>query len=142
MASAEYELQAAIVPRLKADPPLTALIAGRVYDQPPTDSAGNPVVTYPYLTIGEAQTLRDDATCVSGGRVFLTMHAWSIAVGFQEVRRVADAVADSLHQAPIMLATNHLISISHRQTRVFRDADGLTSHAVIEFVAYVEKPTA
>lgn len=134
MASAELELQGALVARLKADAPLTLLVQGRVYDQPPS-----PVV-YPYVTIGEAQTLRDDATCVSGGQVYLTLHAWSQAVGFPEVKRIADAVVESLHLAPIALPTNRLISIMHRQTRTFRDADGLTSHAVIEFVANTEKP--
>ncbi|MBX5279130.1 DUF3168 domain-containing protein [Rhizobium sp. NLR13a] len=136
MASPDLELQGSIVARLKADAILSALIGSRVYDQPPEGA------TFPYFTIGEAQFLRDDATCVSGGQVYLTMHAWSRAVGFPEVKRIADAVAESLHLAPLTLATNHLISINHRQTRVFRDADGLTSHAVIEFVAYVEKPTA
>lgn len=134
MASAELELQGAIVVRLKADAPLTALAQGRVYDQPPSP------VGYPYVTIGEAQTIRDDATCISGGQVYLTLHAWSQAVGFPEVRKVADAVVESLHLAPISLPTNRLISIMHRQTRTFRDSDGLTSHAVIEFVANTEKP--
>lgn len=136
MASAKLELQGAIVPRLKADAALTTLIGGRVYDQPPSP------VTYPYVTIGEAQTIRDDATCISGGRVFLTLHGWSQAVGFPEVERIADAVVESLHLAPLMLATNRLISLMHLQTRTFRDPDGLTSHAVIEFVANTEKPTA
>ncbi|NZD50539.1 DUF3168 domain-containing protein [Rhizobium leguminosarum] len=136
MASPDLELQGAIVARLKADATVAALIGTRVYDQPPTP------VTYPYVTIGEAQFLRDDATCVSGGRTFLTLHTWSQAVGFPEVRRVADAVVESLHLAAITLPTNHLISIMHRQTRVFRDPDGLTSHAVIDLVANTEKPTA
>ncbi|PCD66814.1 DUF3168 domain-containing protein [Rhizobium phaseoli] len=134
MASAELELQGALVGRLKADAPLTVLVQGRVYDQPPSP------VTYPYVTIGEAQTIRDDATCVSGGQVYLTLHAWSTKTGFLEVKQVADAVVESLHLAPIALPTNRLISIMHRQTRTFRDADGLTSHAVIEFVANTEKP--
>lgn len=134
MASPELELQGAIVARLKADAALTTLISGRVYDQPPDP------VTYPYVTIGEAQFLRDDATCISGGEIYLTMHGWSRSVGFPEVRRVADAMANSLHLAPLTLATNRLISIMYRQTRVFRDPDGLTSHAVIDFVANVEKP--
>ncbi|NEJ73789.1 DUF3168 domain-containing protein [Rhizobium phaseoli] len=134
MASAELELQGALVGRLKADAPLTVLVQGRVYDQPPSP------VTYPYVTIGEAQTIRDDATCVSGGQVYLTLHAWSTKPGFPEVKQVADAVVESLHLAPIALPTNRLISIMHRQTRTFRDSDGLTSHAVIEFVANTEKP--
>lgn len=136
MASAELELQGATLSRLKADATLATLIAGRVYDQPPTP------VTYPYVTIGEAQTIRDDATCVSGGQVYLTMHAWSQSVGFPEVKRIADAMVESLHLAPITLPTNHLISLMHRQTHVFRDTDGLTSHAVITLVAQVEKPAA
>jgi hypothetical protein len=136
MASPELELQGAIVSRLKADATLAVLVSVRVYDQPPSP------VTFPYVTVGEAQFVRDDATCVSGGQVFLTLHGWSTATGFPEVKRIADAVMESLHLAPITLPTNHLISINHRQTRVFRDSDGLSSHAVIEFVAYVEKPTA
>ncbi|MBB2793893.1 UNVERIFIED_ORG: hypothetical protein GGD58_002757 [Rhizobium pisi] len=134
MASAELELQGALVTRMKADAPLTALVQGRVYDQPPSP------VTYPYVTIGEAQTIRDDATCVSGEQVYLTLHAWSQAVGFPEVKRIADAVVESLHLAALALPTNRLISIMHRQTRTFRDPDGLTSHAVIEVVANTEKP--
>lgn len=134
MASADLELQGAMLSRLKADGALSSLVATRIFDQPP-DS-----VTFPYVTIGEAQFVRDDATCVSAGLVYLTMHAWSRAVGYPEVKRVADAVVECLHLADLALPTNRLISISHSQTRVFRDDDGVTSHAVIEFVARVEKP--
>ncbi|WEX76889.1 DUF3168 domain-containing protein [Sinorhizobium numidicum] len=114
-----------------------ALING-VYDQPPDAAFGTPKESY--VTIGEAQFLRDDATCISGGEVYLTLHAWSRKVGYPVAKQIADAVAESLHLAPFTLATNRLISIMHRQTRVFRDPDGLTSHAVIDFVANVEKP--
>ncbi|AIL99464.1 DUF3168 domain-containing protein [Sinorhizobium meliloti] len=137
MASPELELQGAIVARLKADVGLMALING-VYDQPPDTAFATPKESY--VTIGEAQFLRDDATCISGGEVYLTMHAWSRKVGYPVAKQIADAVAESLHLAPLTLATNRLISIMHRQTRVFRDLDGLTSHAVIDFVANVEKP--
>lgn len=134
MASAEYELQAAIVPLLKADATLSALIGTRVYDQPPATP------TFPYVTIGDTQFLRDDATCISGGQIYLTLHGWSRAVGFQEVRRIADAVVEAVHMAPATLPSNRLVSLMHRQTRTFRDPDGLTSHAVIEFVASTHKP--
>lgn len=137
MASPELELQGAIVARLKADVGLMALVNG-VYDQPPDTAFATPKESY--VTIGEAQFLRDDATCVNGGEVYLTLHAWSRKVGYPVAKQIADAVAESLHLAPLTLATNRLISIMHRQTRVFRDPDGLTSHAVIDFVANVEKP--
>ncbi|MCA1365926.1 DUF3168 domain-containing protein [Bradyrhizobium sp. BRP14] len=137
MASPELELQGAIVARLKADADLMALVNG-VYDQPPDTAFATPKESY--VTIGEAQFLRDDATCVSGGEVYLTLHAWSRKVGYPVAKQIGDAVAESLHLAPLTLATNRLISVMHRQTRVFRDADGLTNHAVIDFVANVEKP--
>ncbi|WP_312405229.1 DUF3168 domain-containing protein [Rhizobium sp.] len=132
--SAELELQGAINTRLRADVPLTALINKRVYDQPPTP------VTFPYVTMGEAQSIQDDATCVTGEKVYLTLHAWSQAVGYPEVKRIAAAVKDCLHLAPLTLPSYRLVSILYRQARVFRDADGLTSHAVIELVASVHKP--
>ncbi|NTF69378.1 DUF3168 domain-containing protein [Rhizobium rhizogenes] len=139
MASAEMELQGAIDVRLKADATLMALANG-VYDIPPKECWAAPKEGY--VTLGEAQTIRDDAICISGGQVFLTLHAWSRKVGYPAVKKMADAVVESLHLAPLALPTNRLVSIMHRQTRTFRDADGLTSHAVIEFVANTEKPLA
>ncbi|WP_411906283.1 DUF3168 domain-containing protein [Rhizobium mayense] len=139
MASPELELQGAVVARLKADSAVMVQANG-IYDQPPDNAFATPKESY--VTIGEAQTLRDDASCISGGTLFLTLHAWSRKVGFPAVKQLADAVVESLHLAPISLPTNRLISIMHRQTRVFRDPDGLTSHAAIDFVARTEKPIA
>jgi len=137
--SPEYELQAVIVPHLKADVALMAQVNG-VYDEPPATAWATPKLGY--VTIGEAQFIRDDATCLEGGDVYLTLHAWSRKAGFPAVKEIAFAVSESLHMAPLVLASWRLVSIMHRQTRVFRDPDGLTSHAVIEFAASVHKPLA
>lgn len=134
--SAELELQGAVNTRLRADVLLTALVNKRVYDQPPSP------VTFPYVTIGEAQSIQDDVECVTGEKVYLTLHAWSQAVGYPEVKRIASAVKESLHLAPLTLPSYRLVSILCRTSRTFRDADGLTSHAVIELVASVHKPLA
>ncbi len=137
--SAELELQGAIVARLKADAPLTSLVNG-VYDQPPETAWAAPKEGY--VTIGESQFIRDDATCITGGDVYLTLHAWSRKVGFPECKKIADVVVESLHLASLALTSWRLVSIMHRQTRTFRDSDGLSSHSVIEFVASVHKPLA
>lgn len=129
MASADLELQGAIVARLKADTSLDALVGGRIYDQPRADAP------YPQVTIGEADTLRNDAECISGEDVYVTLHAWSRAVGYPEAKTVVGAVVASLHNAELSLPTFDALAMEHRQTRVFRDPDGITSHAVIEFVA-------
>lgn len=134
MSSPDLELQGAIVARLRSYAPLTALVGQRSYDRPPDNAP------MPYVDIGEAYCLRADAECVDAQEVRLTLHAWSAyAGGFMEVKQIADAVVSALHQQPMTLATNRLISISHRLTRTFRDGDTTTSHAVIEFVAFTER---
>ncbi|NTF07184.1 DUF3168 domain-containing protein [Agrobacterium rubi] len=133
MASADLELQIAIYGRLVADLDVGAVVNGRVFDRVPADAA------FPYIHLGEAQEITDDVTCVSAQTVYLTLHGWSRDVGYTEVKRLAAAAKDALHLAQLSLNTWRLISINHRQTRVFRDRDGLSSHAVIDFAAFVEK---
>ena len=134
MASPDLELQRAVIERLRSYDPLTAIVGQKVYDRV---KAG---ASEPYVNMGESQALRRDATCVDAQDVYLTLHAWSIhGGGYMEVKQIAEAVVSALHQHPLTLQTNRLISISHRQTRTFRDADGVTSHAVIEFVAFTER---
>ena len=136
MASPDLELQGAILARLKTDATLTPLVNG-IYDQPPTTCWDAP--KQGYVTIGEAQIIRDDATCRAGGQVYLTLHGWSRKTGYPAVKAIADAVVDSLHLADLPMATNRFISIMHRSTRVFRDPDGLTSHAALEFLANYDR---
>lgn len=134
MTSPSLELQGAIVARMKAFVDLTGLIDDRIYDRVPAEPA------FPYVSWGPEQSVADDADCITGFEVFLQIDAWSRAVGFPEVKRVAEAVRAALHQYELPLADNALVSLEHRQTRFFRDPDGLTSHAVIEIVALVEQP--
>lgn len=134
MASVDLELQSAILTRLTNYAPLTSLVSQRIYDRPPAVWPGD------YVTIGEAQVLRRDVTCVGAEEVHLTLHAWSqYSGGYRDVKRIADAVEQALHNYPMTLPTNRLVSISHRQTRTFRDPDGVTSHAAISLVAFTER---
>lgn len=133
MASADLELQMAIYARLVADIDVSVIVDARVFDRVPVDAI------FPYVHLGEAQEITEDVTCVSAQALYLTLHGWSREVGYPEVKRLAAAVKDALHLTPLVLETWRLISINHRDTRVFRDQDGLSSHAVIEFAAFVEK---
>lgn len=133
MASPDLELQGAVVARLRSYAPLTALVGQKVYDRTPPNAVA------PYVDIGEAYCLRADATCIDAQEVRLTLHAWSTYAGFAEVKQIAEAVVTALHLHAMTLPTNRLISISHRLTRTFRDGDGISSHAAIEFVAFTER---
>ena len=134
MANPELEIQGAIVQRLKADSTLTTLVAGRVYDQPPS----NPV--FPYVTIGPSDANDDDAECITGFLISQQIDGWSRAVGFPEVKKIADAVRLALHDVDLALTDNALVFFQHRQTRTIRDPDGLSSHSVLTFEATIEQP--
>ncbi|MFS2324615.1 DUF3168 domain-containing protein [Brucella sp. H1_1004] len=134
MSSASLELQGAIVLHLLATPALTSLVGENIFDMAP------PEAIPPYVVMGDFDEHRADVTCVGSRVIYATLHAWSnYGGGFAEVKKVAEAVADALHDAPLQLPTNRLVSLHNRQTRTFRDLDGIHSHAVIELTAYVDK---
>lgn len=128
------ELQGAIVARLEADPVVAALVGDRVFDRVPAGTS------YPYVSMGPSDALSDDVDCINGFDITFQVDAWSDAVGFPEVRRVADAVRRALLATDLSLTENALVTFEHRQTRVMRDRDGLTSHAAITFTAFAEQP--
>ncbi len=135
MASADLELQGAIITRLRSYAPLTATIGQNTFDNPATES------NLPYVTYGEADIRRADVTCQRAQEIYVTLHAWSdpnYGTGFAQVKQIADAVSEALHEYPAILSTNRLISLDHRQTRIIREKDGVTGHGIIEFVAFVE----
>lgn len=133
MANPDLELQGGVYELLSSDLGVKNAVGDGVYDAVPEGA------DFPYITLGEDQFLRADATCIQAGDIYLTLHAWSREVGFVEVKMVAGCVVDALHHAEIPLPTYRLVSINHQRTRTFRDPDEQTSHAVIEFVAFVEK---
>lgn len=132
MTSPSLELQGVIVSRLKADSAVRALVADHVYDNVPKDAG------YPRITLGATDETSDDADCIEGLAISFQVDCWSQAVGFPQVRQMSDAVRRSLHDVDLTLTDNALVSLTHRQTRVFRDPDGLTSHAAMTFDAFVE----
>lgn len=135
MTSVSLELQGAIVKRLKEFAPLTLLVDQRVYDDVPAGAA------MPYVSLGPDQVVSDNVECIDGYEITIQIDAWSVTKGLPEVKKVAEAVRQALNAYDLPLADNALVSIEHRQTRNLRDPDGVTNHAVIEFVAIVEQPS-
>lgn len=133
MASPDLELQGVIVARLKARGGLTAKVSQRIYDRPPTNAV------FPYVEYGESQVIRDDVTCLKSNLIYVTIHVWSqYSAGFKELKEVIDEVVEALDEAPLVLPSHRLISITRQNTRHFKDPDEVTTHGIAEFVAYVE----
>ena len=138
MASPELELTGEIVALLKADAAVSALIGGRVYD----DAAPN--ATFPYVTIGPVDLVQDDADCLVSGEVTMQLDVWARATATASARaqalRITDAIRAAVREAEIEMDSNALVHLEHRNTRTFRDPDGLTIHSAIELLAIVEQP--
>lgn len=124
-------LQAALNGRLRAE---VASLASRVFDAPPQ------TVAFPWLSLGETQVIDDGAACIEAWELYVTLHVWSRADGQREARRIAGEVADALRDWTPDLAAQGLrcVELQHRETRVLRDPDGVTTHAVITLRAMVD----
>ena len=131
--SPDLEVQGLVVQTLKADAAVTALVAGRVFDQVPKDAQ------FPYVSYGPSDVVEDDADCIDGLLVTFQIDAWSRTVGFPECKRITDAVRRALHQRDLPLGVNALVYLQHEITRTQRDPDGLTSHGIMTFEASVEQ---
>ena len=128
------ELQRVIVATLKADAAVNALIAGRVYDRVPSPA------TFPYVVVGDDQVSQAHAQCLEGStEVFSSLHAWSREVGKVEAKKIAGAVVTALNGAPLALTGYRLVLIEHDNTQHLGDPDGITSHSVIVFHAFVDE---
>lgn len=123
------EVQKAIFAALNG----VTLAGANVFDQVPE---GDP---FPRITIGDEQVLDDGNTCQDGWEVFSDVHCWSRpAAGSKvEVKTLAGEVVTAVC-AMASIAGFSLVSIEHQTTRVFRDPDGLTEHAVVSFRALID----
>lgn len=131
--SASLELQASILARLKAWPSLRAISGDKVFDRVPPETSA------PYVEIGHFDDHRDDVECVSGRRIYVTIHTWSnYSTSRKEAAEMADSVEIALNEASLTLPSHRLISIDHLRTQVFQDLDGIHYHGVVEFIARTE----
>lgn len=129
-----FDLQRAIVQALKGNAAVAEIVAASgVYDQVPRNSAGDPNAPFPFVTIGETQTLPELAECTNAAETFVTLHTWSRAVGAVEAKALSGAVIAALHDVVLPLAGGTVQSLLLQDSRILRDPDGITSHGILNF---------
>lgn len=124
------QVQAAIYAALT----VAQVCEGRVHDQVPV----SPV--FPYVTIGDEQIIDDSDQCGSAWELIADVHCWSRPnTGSKaEVKAIAAACVTAL-AAITSVSGFHLTSVQHETTRVLRDADGKTEHAVVSMRFFVSE---
>lgn len=139
MSDPAFEIQKAVFAALAAAP---AVAGGRIYDRVPRSP------TFPYVTIGDGDTVGDDTDCYDSSEVTVTVHVWSrepdngsgLQPGFPESKIIAGLVRSRLKQEFVLTGFS-VVNAQHLVTRNFRDPDGVTSHAVIEMRYLVDHET-
>lgn len=127
--------QRALGARLAAFAPLTALVAPANI----VDRHGVPTA-FPSVILGEAQELDADVSFDRRHlRVVLTLHAWDRSPGTASVKRIADAIRAAVQGADLALDAGRLLDLTHTSTRILRDPDQVTAHAVVTLEALVEE---
>lgn len=135
---ASYELQRAIIARIKGDTAVAELIEARVFDRVPRDANGKITADFPYVSWGPEQDIPESYDCIDGSEIALQLDVWSRDPGYMEAKRIADRIKRALDNADIQLAENALVYLVYDGRNVLRDPDGVTSHVAIRFRAGVE----
>lgn len=139
MADPGFELIHTLMAKLREDAGVAGYVEDRIYDPPPQDAD----VTSPYISLGPTDARRADVTCAPGQSIFIQFDVWSWGAGEAGssvlTRRICDAVAEALHNQPLVLAANRLANLEHRSTEVMRDRGGIINHGVVQFWASVER---
>lgn len=137
MSDASWELQQQIFTLLKAG---NAVASGRIYDDVPdaAASASAPDSEFPYVVIGEMDSIPDDADGAAGrddGEMeTLTLHIWSRYQGQKEVKQIMQQIKDLLHNTTITYS-GRTANLWVRARRSFLDPDGRTRHGVVSIEA-------
>lgn len=98
-----------------------------VFDDVPQGQA------FPYAVIGEDVTSDDDTKLDYGEELSTTIHVWSRAHGYSEVKELCNRVIAAVTANPLILAGFQFGIVLFEFGQVSREPDGQTRHGVLRF---------
>jgi hypothetical protein len=120
-------LQAAVVARLRAFPAVSALVAARVYDEPPGEAV------FPYVSLGPIIGQPFEAQMIDGWEASITVDSWTREFGAAGLRAVMAAVYAALHNAPLSVAGRSLVMIRLTDQRDVSEMQTGIRHGIQRF---------
>lgn len=133
MTAYAWDLQKAVYAVLDA-----AAIAGvtRIVDARITDPADS---DFPFVEIGELQSIQDDVSCHDGTQDIFDIHVWSRYRGQREVKEIMGGIHAALHDTTLTVSGLASCFALAEGQRVLTDPDGLTRHGVVTIRIYSRK---
>ncbi len=128
-------LAAALLSAVRADPALSALVGGRIWDEPPPD----PV--HPYLHLGRLELRPALGEPGEGSEIVATITCVSRFGGKEEAAQVDSALRDALHDRALTLDGHRLVNLRVTFQDTFRASDWRSTYGVTRLRAVVEPLT-
>lgn len=129
----DADLQRAIYAALKGSAALEGLVDGRIFDHVP-----DPIV-YPYVRIGEGQTLDDEAEGIDGAECFVQVSAFSGQPGKMQAKDMAKAIVAAL-KAELAIDGHRQAEMTFDGVQYLKEQRNAVTHAVLTF-RYLTEPT-
>lgn len=134
----DFELQKAMVDLITASADLKTLLGNpvRIYQVPPPQASA----VFPYVTVGESQSVPDFAECIDGREIFPVFHIWSRESSFAEAKKISATIWKVLQAGSLVMTENKclLLEPDGLGDQVLRDPDGITKHIASHYRALCE----
>lgn len=131
MTTGQFAFQTALFSALNSDSNLTSTLGASIFDDVPDTQA----VTFPYVQIGEDNTLDYSTKDLTGSETVVTIHVWSRYRGSKETKQIMDRVHTLLHDSNLSVTGHNFINMRMEFGEVRRDPDGITRHGIMRFRA-------
>lgn len=136
--SFEITVQKALYDRLSTDSAILTKAVGVFDEVPQAPDSGSPDI-FPYVVIGDDQTVAWDTDTELGAEITATIHTWSRYSGKKEIKELQGLVYNALHRTNYYLTGYEVVLCQFLQSQSFLDADGKTRHGVQTFRILIEK---
>ena len=110
-----------------------------LFDTAPYLPEGAPVTTFPYVVMGNDTSDAWDTDNQVGGEITVTLHFWSRAEGFNQVKTIMQAAYDRLNRATLSKTGYSVIDCLHEFSDAMDDPDGVTKHGVQRYKLTIQK---
>lgn len=124
-------LQGAIYQRLSADAPLMEIAEG-VFDSVAEGQA------FPYITIGEPNTLPLETKDTYSEEISIVIHSWSIYPGKAESYKLLNAVMQAVGKGLSIEGPFTLLKVGKPTLQVIDDVDARIKHGMARFIITIK----
>ena len=110
-----------------------------LFDTAPYLPEGAPATTFPYVVMGNDTASPFDTDDQVGGVITVTLHFWSRAEGFNQVKTIMQTAYDRLNRASLPKMGYTVLDCLHEFSEAVDDPDGVTKHGIQRYRLTIQK---